>query len=596
MAVGPLHYSALACPDPNPESEPEPDMSESDIDRGKIWTDPRELDYYPQLSAVIQDEQAALSTRMTVIKTTCLPLVLLYVFFSPIANASSASDAVQKLCDQLGTVAACRASIKVPTARVRYGTITLFRINSCKTKKKALVSRSVSPVLNRSKFVFQSRLDMVLTPADICKFATKAVPGLPGLVKKSTAVCRCILDAWAMIDTDTFKAVAKSKSVSESTGAILAKTTKFYTCAIDAGLNVQDNKHGPTQGTGALVTNDTILIDKLPLPLPLHLVLPLPDVNYHYRRSRQLSLPGPPALTASPTSFSSLSANTKSIAHMTTSIQATSTKIVDDFCPDANVFANNTLTKFKKQVESTLDISKQVGGVYDLAKGTVQDAKNLSDLISSTISFFEDMNDLQIETIHIPYVLLTLPQDSTLVKLGQDTKGATTSITWSGAKPSAKRQASSSAVSAASYSFSSSASVVSSSAGISLSEAASSARVTSSADTTPPETAPSITVTSRADTSAFAAAPSAAISSGSDSSPSDANLSVEVSSSTAAHEDISSSSIAASISNSPPVIDTTRRRAARRRVILYDSRQEAAEDGDDPVPADIDACKGTREQ
>ncbi|OWZ63772.1 hypothetical protein AYX15_04349 [Cryptococcus neoformans] len=250
--------------------------------------------------------------------------------------------------------------------------------------------------------------------------------------------------------------------------------------------------------------------------------------------------------------------------------------IVDDFCPDANVFANNTLTKFKKQVESTLDISKQVGGVYDLAKGTVQDAKNLSDLISSTISFFED---------HIPYVLLTLPQDSTLVKLGQDTKGATTSITWSGAKPSAKRQASSSAVSAASYSFSSSASVVSSSAGISLSEAVSSARVTSSADTTPPETAPSITVTSRADTSAFEAAPSATISSGSDSSPSDVNLSVEVSSSTAAHEDISSSSIAASISNSPPVIDTTRRRAARRRVILYDSRQEAAERWRRPSPS-----------
>ncbi|OXG17908.1 hypothetical protein C367_04717 [Cryptococcus neoformans Ze90-1] len=105
-------------------------------------------------------------------------------------------------------------------------------------------------------------------------------------------------------------------------------------------------------------------------------------------------------------------------------------------------------------VESTLDISKQVGGVCDLAKGTVQDAKNLSDLISSTISFVEVMNDLQIETIHIPYVRLTLPQDSTLVKLGQDTKSVTTSITWSGAKPSAKRQASSSAVSAASYSFS----------------------------------------------------------------------------------------------------------------------------------------------
>lgn len=53
MAVEPLHYSAFACPDPNPESEPEPDRSESDIDRGKIWTDPRELDYYPQLSAVM---------------------------------------------------------------------------------------------------------------------------------------------------------------------------------------------------------------------------------------------------------------------------------------------------------------------------------------------------------------------------------------------------------------------------------------------------------------------------------------------------------------------------------------------------------------
>lgn len=71
-----------------------------------------------------------------------------------------------------------------------------------------------------------------------------------------------MLQARAMIDTDTFKAVAKSKSVSESTGAILAKTTKFYTCAIDAGFNVQDSKHGPTQGTGALVTNDNVRVFK----------------------------------------------------------------------------------------------------------------------------------------------------------------------------------------------------------------------------------------------------------------------------------------------------------------------------------------------
>lgn len=71
-----------------------------------------------------------------------------------------------------------------------------------------------------------------------------------------------MLQAWAMIDKDTFKAVAKSKSVSESTGAILAKTTKFYTRAIDAGLNVQDSKHGPTQGTGALVTNDNVGVFK----------------------------------------------------------------------------------------------------------------------------------------------------------------------------------------------------------------------------------------------------------------------------------------------------------------------------------------------
>lgn len=34
-------------------------MSESDIDRGKIWTDPRELDYYPQLSAAVMSVNEA---------------------------------------------------------------------------------------------------------------------------------------------------------------------------------------------------------------------------------------------------------------------------------------------------------------------------------------------------------------------------------------------------------------------------------------------------------------------------------------------------------------------------------------------------------
>lgn len=595
-----------------------------------------------------------------------------------------------------------------------------------------------------------------------------------------------------MIDTDTFKAVAKSKSVSESTGAILAKTTKFYACAIDAGLNVQDNKQGLTQGTGALVTNGNVRVFKaaeLDLDRYSAFALALAPCftpagcqpttiegffqNY-LKDSEALILdqvkatftPWSTSLDGVANSFSSLSANTKSIADMTTSIQAASTKIVNDFCPDANVCASNTLTEFKKQVESTLDISKQVGEVYDLAKGTVQDAKDLSDLISSTVSFFENLNDLQIETIvvnfitsggksldelakslkvaqrlpnilnsleaklpnlqktiasivvkgpqfvdslqgiftrnwlsdyqgdaataskigdqvfavqklfeqlipqatelyssvtflanslgsvektgqigkvdvavasyqrwtkgsfampclttgkitfsilsfktvvdypkfyrcvqeynipfpnqHIPYVRLTLPQDSTLAKLGQDTKGATTSITWSGAKPSANGQANSSVASAASSSFSSSASVVSSSAGISPSEAASSATVTSSADISPSETSASTTVTSSADTSPLEAAPSAAISSSSDSSSSDATPSVVVSSSTATPEDISSSLTTASTFNSPPAIDTTRRRAARRRAIPYDRRQEGAEDEDDPVPVDID--------
>lgn len=132
---------------------------------------------------------------MKVFKTTCLPLVLLYVVFSfPIANASSASDVVQKLCDQLGTVAACRATIKIPTARVRYGTITLFRINSCKTKKKAFGVSICIPGTEAQQVRTPVGLDIVLTSVDICKFATKTIPGLPDLVKKSTAVCRCIPD------------------------------------------------------------------------------------------------------------------------------------------------------------------------------------------------------------------------------------------------------------------------------------------------------------------------------------------------------------------------------------------------------------------
>lgn len=130
---------------------------------------------------------------MKIFKTTCLPLVLLYVLFSsPIVNASPASDVVQKLCDQLGTVAACKTSIRIPTPSVRYGTITLFRINSCKTKKKAFGISICIPGTEPQQVRTITGLDMVSTSVDICKFATKTIPGLPDLVKKSTAVCKCI--------------------------------------------------------------------------------------------------------------------------------------------------------------------------------------------------------------------------------------------------------------------------------------------------------------------------------------------------------------------------------------------------------------------
>jgi hypothetical protein len=64
----------------------------------------------------------------------------------------------------------------------------------------------------------------------------------------------------SVVDGDTFKALVQSGDASTASAEILEKFGGFAQCAVDAGMNIQDNSTGLSQGTGALVTSSSVKV------------------------------------------------------------------------------------------------------------------------------------------------------------------------------------------------------------------------------------------------------------------------------------------------------------------------------------------------
>ncbi|KAG7528217.1 hypothetical protein FFLO_06332 [Filobasidium floriforme] len=326
--------------------------------------------------------------------STGLPTYLLFLLLVSVTSfnlvaASDGSEAMKKLCSSLSRATSCKASFKIPTFKVRTGKTDWFKFNPCKTT---------------FRFPFGGK---------------QCLPG----TDKVVITVPIGIDMLSIVDGDTFKSLVQSGDAGTTSADILEKFGGFAQCAVDAGMSIKDNSAGLSQGSGALVTSSSVrVLRAAEIDLARYFafagsIVPCAAsgacdairgffVDYLQdseklmaEQIKDLLLPWSNGMNTVQKNFDALANSTDSLKMQGEQIEAEVMKIIGSFCPDAATCANNTMSDFKKQVETTLDMSKQIAALNGIIAQTQKGAHKATQTITDAVQLFEDVSDLGIDSV-----------------------------------------------------------------------------------------------------------------------------------------------------------------------------------------------------
>ncbi|GHJ86562.1 hypothetical protein NliqN6_2964 [Naganishia liquefaciens] len=353
-----------------------------------------------------------------------LAFILAYLNLVAAAEQKSSTSAFQNICQQISKLRTCKTTLSLPEVVVVKGKINWVKWNGCKNKIRLFGGWTCAGGYDKGQIEGPVGVKVNWKKYAICDMARKNIPNYADIMDRATGMCKCIPQALEGLDDQTTKAVFTSGDVGASSAKVLQKYYALESCYVDAAMAVKDNKAGLTQGNGQLVTKPGTMIFRAAeldtsryaafatalAPCFVGACDPDAIIGFftNYLRDSEEAIKDELSALFKPwtSSANSLSNAFDQIVNVTSGIGAQIDQVekdvktlVDDFCSSPAVCANNTLEGLRTQVESTLDVAKQIAQLDAIVKSASTSVREIGTVISAGSDAIDAVSDLGVAEI-----------------------------------------------------------------------------------------------------------------------------------------------------------------------------------------------------